>query len=398
LIIGQYLSIPGFGAIYSTQVTPSGSNFSFIGSGTNTYISSPNGFIRFDNTGTEKMRLSSSGELLINTTTDAGAYTLQNNGALYNNGDISILGTYSPVAATNRGNITLNGTASNIIAFANNSALRGYIFHTDSDFLFYNNTIGGRVGLYTEGNARLWITASGNIGIGTTSPSTFLGSSGSMTIQGAIPGLLLSESGNLSGFFASNTTQLVIDARPTRDMDFQTNGIRRLRISNDGELLINTTTDAGNYRVQVSGNAYVSDRLSVATTSTNASIVSYNATNSIFSLLTNGEIYNREVGSSAANNAVEVHIRPYAGKSGYLTFTENAVADRWAIGIQNANSGLRFLANGALGTETIKFHTTGGIRYVPQSAAPTAEAGTVYYDSDDNKLKVYNGTTWVDLH
>ena len=38
------------------------------------------------------------------------------------------------------------------------------------------------------------------------------------------------------------------------------------------------------------------------------------------------------------------------------------------------------------------------LKLEPRSAAPSATAGRVYYDSDDNKLKVYNGTSWIDLH
>ena len=144
-------------------------------------------FISFQTSGTEYIRLNTSGETLFGTTTDAGNYRVQVSGATYISEDISIRGTYSPVSATNRGNITLNGTASNIIAFANNSALRGYIFHTDSDFLFYNNTTGGRVGLYTEGTARLWIAANGNVGIGTTSPSASALLDLSSTTRGFLP-------------------------------------------------------------------------------------------------------------------------------------------------------------------------------------------------------------------
>jgi len=33
----------------------------------------------------------------------------------------------------------------------------------------------------------------------------------------------------------------------------------------------------------------------------------------------------------------------------------------------------------------------------PQATAPTAEEGTVYYDSDDSTFKVYNGTEWEDF-
>ena len=41
---------------------------------------------------------------------------------------------------------------------------------------------------------------------------------------------------------------------------------------------------------------------------------------------------------------------------------------------------------------------TNNVVIKPQSAAPTATAGALYYDSDDNKLKLYDGNNWVDLN
>lgn len=63
--------------------------------------------------------------------------------------------------------------------------------------------------------------------------------------------------------------------------------------------------------------------------------------------------------------------------------------------IQSANAPIVFWTNN---TERARIHANGGFKLVPQSAAPTAEAGTLYYDSDDNKLKLYDGTNWVDLN
>ena len=48
-------------------------------------------------------------------------------------------------------------------------------------------------------------------------------------------------------------------------------------------------------------------------------------------------------------------------------------------------------------TERLKIHGDGGLKFKPQTV-PTAEEGTVYYDSSTKKLKVYNGTSWIDLH
>ena len=41
----------------------------------------------------------------------------------------------------------------------------------------------------------------------------------------------------------------------------------------------------------------------------------------------------------------------------------------------------------------------GAVRFVPLASDPASgEAGDVYYNSTDNKLRVYNGTSWIDLH
>jgi hypothetical protein len=49
--------------------------------------------------------------------------------------------------------------------------------------------------------------------------------------------------------------------------------------------------------------------------------------------------------------------------------------------------------------ERARIKETGQIRFQPLAADPAgAEAGDVYYNSSSNKLKVYNGTSWVDLH
>jgi hypothetical protein len=49
--------------------------------------------------------------------------------------------------------------------------------------------------------------------------------------------------------------------------------------------------------------------------------------------------------------------------------------------------------------ERVRIKAAGQVRFVPRSGNPSgAEAGDVYYDSGDNKLKVYNGTSWENLH
>ena len=55
--------------------------------------------------------------------------------------------------------------------------------------------------------------------------------------------------------------------------------------------------------------------------------------------------------------------------------------------------------NIVLETSTGGVDVTGRIKITPQSAAPSSpSAGMIYYDSDDNKLKLHNGTSFVDLN
>jgi len=94
-------------------------------------------------------------------------------------GEILIGGTFNPYPASNRGNITLNGSSSNIITFTNNSLVRGYLYHDDNNFEILNNVNVGAIISYTQSNERMRITAGGNVGIGTSSPTAKLHVEGS---------------------------------------------------------------------------------------------------------------------------------------------------------------------------------------------------------------------------
>jgi len=96
---------------------------------------------------------------------------------------------------------------------------------------------------------------------------------------------------------------------------------------------------------------------------------------------------------------IAIEVKKKTGKASpeQLEFLERVRANGGiAILARNGSDYITFHTGG--NTEKIRMHANGGLKFVGQSAAPTAEAGTVYYDTDDNKLKVYNGTTWVDLN
>jgi hypothetical protein len=513
--------------------------------------------LRFGTSATERLRIFANGRIGVNTKTDAG-YQFDVNGN----------GRYIGAASTNSGLIVQNstgasGTAQFYMDFGTSATLISRMFRgnglsgTTANGLNIDNfegfqiranqlggsggtinLMGGNVGVATTSptyqldingtlrsvNGANFATTSGNVGIGTTTPSTFLGSSGSMTIQGSIPGLLLSENGTLSGFFASNTTQLVIDARATRDMDFQTNSTRRLRITNDGELLINTTSDAGDYKLQVAGGIYATGNASNAAIQIQSGQAIRNDGSLYMDVGTSGSgIFNLRTGT-LGYNAIYAHNNGRVGfntnvDNGYLVdvfgtfrttnganfatssgnvgigtasplnklhvefsdatayspsntltaapiayFYNNTSADAAvattirldagnltgnnavslsAVRTGNADAAMTFgtrsgggsvterariTSSGELlintttdagdyklqvagnqylsgklvvGTTTDSGHTAqinGSLRLIPTSTVPTASAGTLYYDTATNKLKLYDGTSWVDLN
>jgi hypothetical protein len=160
----------------------------------------------------------------------------------------------------------------------------------------------------------------------------------------------------------------------------------RIRISGTtGNVLVNTATDAGNYKLQVAGdvlfsttsgfNSFITHPLSgggIAMVSTSNPSA---AADRLFSL-----------GFGSTTYPAQVRVEAYATEA----WTSTNRGSYLSFSTTNTTTNTR--------TEKIRVNDNGGIRFIGQSAAPTAEAGTVYYDTDDNKLKVYNGTTWVDLH
>ena len=71
--------------------------------------------------------------------------------------------------------------------------------------------------------------------------------------------------------------------------------------------------------------------------------------------------------------------------------------------IKQEDNGLAFTTGGnGSATEKLRIRGDGQVVYTPmtttQRAALTAQEGGVIYNSTANKLQVYNGSAWVDLH
>ena len=79
-----------------------------------------------------------------------------------------------------------------------------------------------------------------------------------------------------------------------------------------------------------------------------------------------------------------------ASDSGYIDYNSTRLQ------FSSGGGSLYFVAGN---TERVRIKSTGQVRFVPLAADPSgAEAGDVYYNSGTNKLRLYDGSTWVDLN
>ncbi len=224
-----------------------------------------------------RMRYFTNGRIGVNTTTDAG-YQLDVNGSIR---AIGLIRSQATVGNTN-GYFQLEHPGSQtwkLGVFADNAST--FSIGNDNGGVFasryLNITNVGDIGIATTSpsykldingtlrsvNGANFATTSGNVGIGTASPAyKFHVLTSDATIaafrnSGAANGQILI--GNTAGDLSIRTLSTgdsYIFSDTGKYLDFGSNASFRMRLTSDGELLVATTSDAGDYKLQVSGNIY----------------------------------------------------------------------------------------------------------------------------------------------
>jgi hypothetical protein len=224
----------------------------------------------------------------------------------------------------------------------------------------------------TSDTERMRITSGGEVLVGSTSSGLSSSGRGVIEINGTSESILgLKVNNVVKTYLYQSGDNVEFNNTANGYLALKTNASERMRITNGGELLINTTTDAGDYKLQVNGNVYAAGTLGINTSGQTRTISTYYGANSdgqnIFiggggtsSVGASGETYKGAYNTSVGVNAL------YSNTTGYYNS---------AMGMYALYSNTTGYYNSAMGMQALFYNTTG------------------YYNSAMGMQALYSNTT-----
>ena len=211
---------------------------------------------RFYTEGSERMRIDSSGNVGIGTSSPSGKLSI-NGGSLPTASSVYSLSLSSALAATR-----LTTDASSHTSFigsyyddttieisqgVSSGYVSGIVIGSRNST---NATVSDAIALYTRSTERMRIDSSGNLLVGTTSALVSASGRGNITVNGTTDAIIsFGIAGVNSGYIYNSASTLIVNAVGARALTFETNGSERMRIDSSGNLLVGTTSAAGRLTV-----------------------------------------------------------------------------------------------------------------------------------------------------
>jgi hypothetical protein len=250
---------------YSFYNTTNSVELASIVSGTGSAAN--NGVLTFNTassgTNAERMRIDSSGNVGIGTSSPAAKLQIQET--------TGTSGFESGMSLT-------NAVDSNLFLQITGSA------NTDKRALISTSTV-TPIAFATNSVERMRVTATGNVGIGTSSPSDKL------EVNGGAASTYLKVVGQSStAYFGQDTVGLAVYQAANKPIYFVTNNAERARIDGSGNLLVGTTSNPESSRAVFSGSSQATMTCITDTTSTSNQIIFRNPNGAVGAIYTSASL------------------------------------------------------------------------------------------------------------
>ena len=268
-------------------------NADFASAGTHANIQSDAGMgLSFSTNASEKMRIASAGNVGIGTTSPSEKLEVAGNILVSGSNDSA-----DGLHLKDRTFIAFSDAGSIVSRFRSSAA---------GVFQFQDGSFNTNVVLNNNGNSYL---NGGNVGIGTTTPSEKLDVSGNAIVRGDIvardtyPSIYVDHSGTvMGGIRADATSKLELKTLTTAPLSFQVNSSEKMRILDNGNVGIGTTSPSN--KLDVNGTASVTD-LRVGSNASGEGIIRHSSTGGQGIGITTGSLNSSGIGlyvSHSSNN------------------------------------------------------------------------------------------------
>lgn len=343
--------------------------------------------------------------VLIKSTTDNGN-ALQVTGNANITGNLG-LGTSSP---SYKFDVVGSGKFSGDINFSNTG--EHYLQNDASTTFIGLNFNSPYIRFATSNSERMRLDASGNLGLGVTPAAT---SNSYVNYQNGNT-VIMGNSSDPTGYYTANATfnlgwkyivggysskyEQIFGGHAWSTAAFGTAGTvisftQAMTLTSGGELLINTTTDVGDFKLQVSGNAYVSGNVAIGTTTPSAgvrlqvegNVLSNNVGGNSFSINSAGANYGFILNNSA--NTFSLGYGPSLSTVGTSVLTWNS----------SGNVGINTTSPNAVSLLQMDSTTKGFL--LPRmtdaqiNAISNPPDGLMVYSTDQNHIAFWNASAGV---
>lgn len=364
-------------AIENSQIFDNGTNV-IVGATSGPHKFSVNGKIGGNIFGDSFLEFTSGGNTLLKANDDVIIGYSQNT-IVKQNGNVGI-GTAIPlITATNRGNLTINGSNDAILVLGNAGVYSGYLYADSLRIELSSNT--QPIAFATNGGERMRITSNGNVGIGTTSPLQKLHVEGLSYFGSDIFTL-----NNGGIFFSGNNSYQRGIYSNTSGLTLQTLGSPKVTITDGGNVGIGTTSPTAKLHInngtdrnlwfRVNGSGTGTELLSINDAQSTRQSLAFSASSFYFD---NGNV---GIGTTSPSEKLQI----YSSSNTAFSVVDSASSIRMITA-----GGINFFQSGPVGggASPLVFSSMfGGLEYMRITSSGNVGIGTT---SPVDKLEVNGG-------